>query len=223
MDVMLTALFWSFWKLYCSDVISVLAECPSSKNPWNKDTSQALLFYPIRRKKMPEATSASLHADVVLLLPALRNFARRFVSSPTDVDDLAQETVWKILRHSEKFTPGTSLKSWAFTIMRNTYMTEYKRRKRLEIRANDDVVFEVPMECRQQKCIYAIEVGKALDRLPKYQRDALLMIVEGVSYEAAAERCGCEIGTIKSRVSRARNALIAMLGEESVRAAASIH
>lgn len=172
---------------------------------------------------MPEATSVSLHADIVLLLPALQNFARRFVSSPSDIDDLAQETVWKVLRHSEKFTPGTSLKSWAFTIMRNTYMTEYKRRKRLQIRANDDVVFEVPIECSQQKCIYAAEVGKALARLPKYQRDALLMIVEGASYETAAERCGCAIGTIKSRVSRARNALTAMLGEQSIRAAASIN
>ncbi|NLS19998.1 RNA polymerase sigma factor [Rhizobium sp. P40RR-XXII] len=172
---------------------------------------------------MPEATSASLHADVVLLLPALRNFARRFVSSPSDIDDLTQETVWKLLRHSERFTPGTSLKSWAFTIMRNTFITEYKRRRRLQLRANDDALFEVPTDCSQQKCIYAAEVGKALDRLPKYQRDALLMIVEGVSYGAAAERCGCEIGTIKSRVSRARSMLVEMLGEKSLHAAASIY
>ncbi|NTJ66553.1 sigma-70 family RNA polymerase sigma factor [Agrobacterium rhizogenes] len=173
--------------------------------------------------KMPEATRASLDADVVVLLPALRNFARRFVSSPTDVDDLAQETISKVLRHSEKFTPGTSLKSWAFTIMRNTYMTEYKRRKRLQVRANSDALFEIPTECSQQKCIYAVEVGKALGQLPKHQRDALLMIVEGVSYEAAAKHCGCEVGTIKSRVSRARTTLVGILGEDSIRAAASIH
>ena len=94
---------------------------------------------------MPKEMQASLQEDVVVLLPALRNFARRFVSNETDVDDLTQETIRKVLANIDSFVPGTKLKSWAFTIMRNTYMTEYKRRKRIQPRANDDDLFEVPV------------------------------------------------------------------------------
>lgn len=171
---------------------------------------------------MLKATQASLQEDVVALLPALRNFARRFVSNETDVDDLTQETIRKVLANIDSFAPGTKLKSWAFTIMRNTYMTEYKRRKRVQPRANDDDLFDVPVPSHQQLCIYTAEVGVALNRLPAYQRDVLLLIVDGVSYEDAAQLYGCKVGTIKSRVSRARTTLAQMLGENSMRAAASI-
>nr|WP_246704049.1 sigma-70 family RNA polymerase sigma factor [Rhizobium sp. P38BS-XIX] len=161
-----------------------------------------------------------MQKDIVALLPALRNFARRFVVSETDADDLMQETVGRMIAHLNSFEPGTKLKSWAFTIMRNTYMTEYKRQKRVHLCSNDDGLFEVPVASQQNLHLYAMDVSLALDRLPAYQRDALLMIVDGVSYEAAAERCGCEIGTIKSRVSRARTTLAEFLGEKSARAAA---
>lgn len=171
---------------------------------------------------MPIATQASLQDDVVALIPALRNFARRFVSNETDIDDLTQETIKKVLANIDSFVPGTRLKSWAFTIMRNTYMTEYKRQKRIQLRSTDDGLFEVPVACRQQLCVYTAEVNTALNRLPAYQRDALLLIVDGVSYEAAAQHCGCEVGTIKSRVSRARMTLAQMLGENSMRSAAFI-
>ncbi len=172
---------------------------------------------------MLKEPQTSLQNDIVALLPALRNFARRFVSNDTDVDDLTQETIRKILVHIDSFVPGTRLKSWAFTIMRNTYMTEYKRQKRVQLRSTDEELFEIPVPCQQQLSIYTAEVSMALTRLPAYQRDALLLIVDGASYETAAQRCGCEIGTIKSRVSRARTTLAQMLGETSMRAAASIH
>ncbi|GES41298.1 RNA polymerase sigma-70 factor (ECF subfamily) [Rhizobium sp. ERR 922] len=165
---------------------------------------------------------STLQDEVVALLPALRNFARRFVFSETDVDDLTQETVGKMLAHLDSFTPGTKLRSWAFTIMRNTYMTEYKRQKRVQLRNSDDGLFEIPVAGRQQLCIYTADVRSALARLPTYQRDALLMIVDGLSYDDAARLSGCEIGTIKSRVSRARATLVKILGENSIRSAASI-
>ena len=169
---------------------------------------------------MPIDIDQTVQNDIIAMLPALRNFARRFVVTETDADDLTQETVSKMIAHLDSFVPGTKLKSWAFTIMRNTYMTEYKRQKRVQLYSNDDGLFEVPVASRQSLHLYAMEVNSALDRLPAYQRDALLLIVDGVSYEAAAERCGCEIGTIKSRVSRARTTLAEVLGEKSTRGAA---
>jgi len=170
---------------------------------------------------MSAASQILLRDDVVALLPVLRNFARRFVSNGSDVDDLTQETIRKMLAHLDSFVPGTRLKSWAFTIMRNTFMSEYKRQKRLQLRSSDDGLFEIPVPSRQQLCIYTAEVGVALAQLPDYQREALLLIVDGLSYEDAAYRCGCEVGTIKSRVSRARMALARALGESSMRGAAS--
>jgi len=171
---------------------------------------------------MPMTPEISLRDEVVDLIPALRNFARRFVFSDADIDDLTQETLEKVLAHLDSFVPGTRLKSWAFTIMRNTYLTEYKRRKRVQIRSHDDHLFDIPVSSVQPLSIYTAEVSKALVNLPAYQREALLLIVEGVSYDDAAQHCGCEVGTIKSRVSRARTSLARILGETSLHAAASI-
>ncbi|MGO4441621.1 sigma-70 family RNA polymerase sigma factor [Rhizobium sp. RAF56] len=171
---------------------------------------------------MPAAAPATLEAEVVSLLPILRCFARRFVISQSDVDDLTQETVVKMLSHLDSFTPGTSLKSWAFTIMRNTFITEYKRQKRMAAIWDSPELCGISVPSTQQGFVYLAEVGRAVAGLPPTQRQALVLVLSGSSYQAAAESCRCQIGTIKSRVSRARTTLVQMLGENSFHAAGTI-
>jgi RNA polymerase sigma-70 factor (ECF subfamily) len=169
---------------------------------------------------MPQDTGVCLEKEVVAMLPSLKRFARRFLNSATDIDDLAQETVLKMLGHLDTLAPDSNLKSWGFTIMRNTFMTEYKRRQRMQPRSNELELFEAAVSCDQPGHLYYEDVRFAISRLPHFQREALLLIVDGGSYYEAAIEMGCEIGTVKSRVARARVSLAKMLGESSVSAAA---
>lgn len=164
----------------------------------------------------------SLQNDIVALRPVMQAFAHRFTTSDADAEDLAQETVLKALSHLDHFTPGTSLKSWMFTILRNHYCSQYKRSKRCRL-ASDlcDGSFEIPVPSDQEWPLRLKDVSDAIDRLPQKLRQALMLVVSGRSYMAAAEECGCEIGTIKSRVARARMALMLALDEASFSEAAA--
>jgi RNA polymerase sigma-70 factor (ECF subfamily) len=163
-------------------------------------------------------------AEIISLLPALKAFARRFERVDNDAEDLVQETVSKALCHLEQFQDGTSLKSWLFTIMRNTYCSSYKRRKREPIGCVGDLTeYQVPVKSTQDWSLRAREVQAAIDKLGARHRDALLLVVGGTSYEEAAVICHCEVGTIKSRVNRARSHLLELLGETQFSEAASLH
>lgn len=169
-------------------------------------------------------STASTHDQIIALLPALKAFARRFERTENDAEDLVQETVSKALGHLGQFQEGTSLKSWLFTIMRNTYCTSYKRRKREPVGAVDDLtVLQVPVKSSQDWLVHAQDVRSAVDRLYGPYREALMLVVAGSSYEEAAVACSCEVGTIKSRVNRARTHLMQMLGEVHASDAASLH
>jgi len=171
---------------------------------------------------MPSDAQA-LQSDVVALLPALRRFAARFVKSGPDIEDLANDTIVKVLSHIEDFKPGTSLKSWAFTIMRNTHFSQYNRAKRTKLFAGGDALFEVSVTGGQEIALYTEQVHEAIDRLPDDQRAALLAVVDGLSYGDASVLFGCEIGTIKSRVARARAALVVSLGEVTASQSCVVH
>lgn len=157
-------------------------------------------------------------ATIVALIPALRAFARTFYRDPSDADDLVQETITKGIAHIDKFEPGTRMKSWLFTIMRNTFYTRIKVSRR-ESPGIADCVSERPAaEATQEWAMRGREIKAAIDRLPTHYREVLLLIgVLGVSYEEAAEICGCAVGTIKSRLNRARASLLEDLGETSSR------
>ncbi|MDE1994239.1 MAG: RNA polymerase sigma factor, partial [Rhizobiaceae bacterium] len=125
--------------------------------------------------------------------------------------------------HVDTFSPGTSLKSWLFTIMRNTYFTNYRRRGRSPLMSEIDAgEIDIPMQASQTWVIYAQNVQSALGRLRPHYRHALLLVSSGVSYEEAAILCHCEVGTIKSRVARARSQLLMGLGECSCADAATL-
>ncbi|MER8433642.1 sigma-70 family RNA polymerase sigma factor [Mesorhizobium caraganae] len=150
------------------------------------------------------------------LIPALRAFARTFYGAPNDADDLVQETLVKALKAFESFEPGTRLKSWMFTIMRNTFYTKVKVYAREAPAAADCVAGKLSVQATQEWSVRAREVANALDKLPPHQREVLTLIgMLGVSYEETAEICGCAVGTVKSRLNRARIQILEDLGEAS--------
>lgn len=165
---------------------------------------------------MTQALSAPIGTDneIVTLIPVLRAFAFRFVRSSNDADDLVQEALSRALSNRDQFTTGTSMKSWLFTIMRNTYCTAYKRGMRESCgRLDDAASFDVPVSANQDWTMRASDVDAALLLLSVGERKALVLVANGTSYEETARQCGCKIGTIKSRVSRARLHLAEMLGD----------
>ena len=153
---------------------------------------------------------------IVDLIPALRAFARTFCRDASDADDLVQETLTKGIANLDKFEPGTKMKSWLFTIMRNTFYTRVKVYSREAPGLADCASGRPIQEATQEWTMRGHEVHAAINRLPPHHREVLVLIgVLGVSYDEAAEICQCAIGTVKSRLNRARASLLEDLGERS--------
>jgi len=168
-----------------------------------------------RATAIDEADSLS----IVDLIPALRAFARTFCRVPDDADDLVQETLAKGLSNLDKFEPGTRMKSWLFTIMRNTHYTRVKAAAREAPGLLDCASSRPVTEASQDWSMQSREVHHAIQKLPEHQREVLMLIgVLGVSYEETAEICGCAVGTVKSRLNRARASVLEFLGETSSQA-----
>lgn len=153
-----------------------------------------------------------LQGDIILLIPALRGFAVTLTKSATEADDLVQETLLKALDNIGQFVPGTNLRAWLFTIARNTFYSNYRKRRRSPVSdmAEAGTLYTPP---DQEWRLQMQSVHKALEHLPLDQQEALMLVGgAGLSYIEAAEVCGCAVGTIKSRVSRARARLLQLLG-----------
>lgn len=159
--------------------------------------------------------SGFTEAELLEHVPAIRKFARRFHAAPTDLDDLVQETLAKAIANSNKFKRGTQLKSWLFTIMRNSFCTKFGIAKREHVGLSETLSLRASIPAVQEWIVRGRELEEALAVLPEHYRTALeLIFIQGVSYEDAAERCGCPVGTMKSRVNRARHHLARALGED---------
>jgi len=155
---------------------------------------------------------AAEREDIVDLLPSMRAFARSLTRNPAEADDLVQETLARALGSLHQFTPGTNLKAWLFRIERNVFYTSYRKRHReaAALEREADTIRTTPPQ--QEWWLKLGAVNRALALLPDDQREALLLVGgTGLSYEEAADVCGCALGTIKSRVSRARSRLIDLL------------
>ena len=157
-----------------------------------------------------------LRHQIVEQSPTLRIYARRFCHSPNDIDDLVQETLCRAISYSHKFTPGTSLKAWLFTIMRNTFCTLYRKQRREVVCADNSLNPALKIGPAQEWAVRQREVSDALGRLSEDKLRALIQISLGASYDEAAVECGCEVGTVKSRVSRARRILIEDIGNPAL-------
>jgi len=152
--------------------------------------------------------------DVLQYIPALRVYARVLCKSVPDADDLVQETLLRAIEHADQYRSGTNMRAWLFTIMRNRFFTNCHKSARERTGAADCVALQVSVEPDQEWHMRAVEVGEVLQQLPPYYREALILVGSmGESYIDAARILDCDIGTIKSRVSRARGLLKEAMGE----------
>ncbi len=160
-------------------------------------------------------TGESWRDEVVGLIPALRAFAWSLSHNGSDADDLVQDTLIKAWTNKDKFQPGTNLRAWLFTILRNTYYTQVLRRRR-EVRDEmGEYAGALKTPPTQEWSVAMRSLQMALQQLPDEHREALILVgAAGLSYEEAAEICGCALGTIKSRVNRARARLLKIMDAE---------
>lgn len=154
----------------------------------------------------------SLHQQMLNAVPSLRAFAISLTGNTVYADDLVQTAILRGLEHLDTFQAGTSMQAWLFTILRNHFYTEHRRRRREIEDADGALAAKLSVMPVQDARLDLDDMMTALAHLSNEQREALLLIAaEGMSYEEAAQICGTNIGTIKSRINRARTRLTELL------------
>jgi len=150
--------------------------------------------------------------ELVEHLPAMRAFAMSLTRNNAAADDLVQDAIVKAWSNFDKFKPGTNLRAWLFTILRNTYYSLYRKRKR-EVEDPDGIMAgKLSEKPAHDGHLAMADFRTAFAQLTDEQREVLILVgAEGFSYEDAAEMCGCAIGTIKSRTNRARTRLAELM------------
>jgi len=161
-------------------------------------------------------SDAAFQAALVEIIPQMRAFARSLCRDASEAEDLAQEAVARAWSNRGRFEMGTNIKAWAFMILRNQFYSD-KRRSWRNVSLDPDMAAQTLVAVNNPSGnIELDELRRAMSMIPDEQREALILIgAGGLSYEDAAEICGVAIGTMKSRVSRARDrlALIYATGE----------
>jgi len=157
----------------------------------------------------------SLREAMLAAVPSLRAFAISLSGNIDRADDLVQETLLRAIANIDSFQPGTNMSAWMFTILRNLFRSEYRKRRR-EVEDTDGSYAEsLKSHPEQNSRLEFQEFRTALSKLPPDQREALILVgASGFSYEEAAAICDCAVGTIKSRVNRARTRLADLLSIE---------
>ena len=160
------------------------------------------------RKNVREAMLAAV--------PSLRAFAISLSGNVDRADDLVQEALLRAWANLDSFEPGTNMSAWLFTILRNLFRSEYRKRRREVEDADGSYAATLTSQPEQHSRIEYAELRGALGKLPDDQREALILVgASGFSYEEAATICGCAVGTIKSRVNRARHRLAELMSIET--------
>lgn len=162
----------------------------------------------------PRPNSEEFRAEIIKLVPQLRAFSRGLTGSRDRADDLVQDTLMRAIAGEHLFRPGTNLRAWLFTILRNRHLSEFRRR-RYDGGGIDDVPEAVvAVSGNQQSALELKEVQALLMTVPVKLREALILVsAAGLSYEEAAAVCKCAVGTIKSRVNRARTEVTALMNK----------
>src|ERR671936_3011560 len=154
----------------------------------------------------------SLRDDILASVPSLRAFAISLSGNGDRADDLVQETLLRALANIDSFQPGSNLPAWLFTILRNLFRSDYRKRRREVEDAEGNYAKTLKTQPSQSAHLEFEEFRVALAKLPQDQREALILVgASGFSYEEAAAICECAVGTIKSRVNRARTRLSELL------------
>ena len=157
----------------------------------------------------------SVRDAVLAAVPSLRAFAISLCGNVDRADDLVQETLLRALANIQSFQPGTNMSAWLFTILRNHFRSEYRKRRREVEDTDGSYADTLKSQPEQGGRLEFNEFRAALDKLPPDQREALILVgASGFSYEEAAAICECAVGTIKSRVNRARTRLADLLSIE---------
>jgi RNA polymerase sigma-70 factor (ECF subfamily) len=150
----------------------------------------------------------SIRRAILGAVPSLRAFAISLCGNVDRADDLVQETLVRALANIDSFQPGTNMSAWLFTILRNHFRSEYRKRRREVEDTEGHYAESLKSQPEQYGQVEFREFRQALAQLPADQREALILVgASGFSYEEAAHICGCAVGTIKSRVNRARTRL----------------
>ena len=153
---------------------------------------------------------------IIEIIPSLRAFARSLVNDRDRADDLVQETILKALSNLDRFQPGTNIRAWLFTILRNSFFSELRKHRSEIADVDGKYAAQLTTRATQIDKVELREFKIALLKLPSEQREALILVgPAGFSYEEAAAICGCAVGTIKSRVNRGRTRLTSMVEGET--------
>ncbi|MCJ2185507.1 sigma-70 family RNA polymerase sigma factor [Novosphingobium beihaiensis] len=163
----------------------------------------------------PSQTDESFRQELLSVLPHLRAFARGLCGRADFADDLVQETAVKAWTARERYQAGTNMRAWTFAILRNHYLSELRRNKRQTDLDEGAAERMLVMDADQEAPLHLGDMEQALHQLAAERREAVLLIgASGFSYEEAAEIAGCPVGTMKSRVARARADLARILDGE---------
>jgi RNA polymerase sigma-70 factor (ECF subfamily) len=167
--------------------------------------------------------SARLGREALGYADTLYNLARYLTRNPADAEDLVQDTYARALQAADQFTSGTNLKAWLFRILRNTFISGYRRHRHDPTRGGLDTVdpnaqgaesqewLRDDLELDRLRKVVAAEIEQALLTLSEDARTAILLDLEGLSEVEVAQVMGCAVGTVKSRLARARAALRLLL------------
>jgi RNA polymerase sigma-70 factor (ECF subfamily) len=159
------------------------------------------------------AVTAEFRDGLLASIPSLRAFAFSLIGRTDRADDLVQETLTKAWAHHASFQPGTNLRAWLYTILRNEFYSQMRKKGREVEDVDGAYSRNLGVHAEQHGHLDMADMRQALTGLPADQREALLLVAaSGFSYEEAASICNVAVGTIKSRVNRARNRLAEVLG-----------
>lgn len=157
---------------------------------------------------MEDCEEKRFKANLLALVPRLRGFARSLSGGHAQGDDLAQETVLRAWRSRATFQPDTNMEAWLFRILRNTHISGVRTRARHVAQGCDSIEETLASADDPSSRLALDDLRRALNRLPALQREALVLVgAAGWTYEQAARHTGCPIGTLKTRVFRARRTL----------------
>jgi RNA polymerase sigma-70 factor, ECF subfamily len=171
-----------------------------------------------QKRSASTGSQPSIRSGLLAAIPSLRAFAMALTNDLSRADDLVQETILRAWQNQDRFEPGSNLGAWLFTILRNLFYSHLRRMKREVADSDGSYAAQLRTAPDQEASVIVKDMWRALGELPPDQREALLLVgAEGMSYDEAARICGVAVGTIKSRVNRARRRLAEHLEIEDAR------